>query len=105
MEEEKITSTDFKDNNIEWLNGDQRVTASFHNKRYINRIIKYAKQYPDEVDYKENQDGSIVCHFPLRYVKITRPAEREMTEEQKQLAAERFAKYREEQKIAREEDG
>lgn len=98
MDETKVTSTDFKDNNIEWINGSDRATASFHSKRHINRIKRLAEKFPDEVDYKENADGTIVCHFPIRYVKITRPVEREMTEEQRQQAAERFAKYREGQR-------
>lgn len=95
-QDNRVTSTDFKDNNIEWLNGSDRATASFHSKRYINRIKRLAEKFPDEVDYKENADGTIVCHFPIRYVKITRPVEREMTEEQRQQAAERFAQYRKE---------
>lgn len=92
----RVTSTDFKDNNIEWINGSDRATASFHSKRHINRIKRLAEKFPDEVDYKENADGSLLCHFPLRYVKISHPVQREMTEEQKRAAAERFAKYRKE---------
>lgn len=91
----QISGADFRDNNIEWVQGDTIVTASFHAKKYINKVKRLAEKYPDEVDYKENKDGTIVCHFPLRYVKISRPAVRELTEEQKQAASERFAKYRE----------
>ena len=94
IDEGKISGIDFKDNNIEWLYGTNQVTASFTTRKYINRIIKLAEKYPDEVTYKENKDGSIICHFPLRYVKLTRPTEREMTEEQRRAAGERFAEYR-----------
>lgn len=93
--DDRISSTDFRDNNIEWVQGDTIVTASFHAKKYINKVKRLAEKYPDEVDYKENKDGTIICHFPLRYVKISRPAVRELTEEQKQASRERFAKYRE----------
>lgn len=95
MSEERIVSADLRDNNVEWVCGDNVITASFYSKKYINRLTKLASKYPDEVQVKENEDGSILCHFPLRYLKITRPAEREVTEEQKQAAAKRFAKYRE----------
>ena len=97
-QENRVTSTDFRDNNVEWINGGDRATASFYGKKYINRIKRLAEKYPEEVDYKENEDGSIICHFPVRYVKISRPVQRELTEEQRQQAAERFARYREEQR-------
>lgn len=92
--DDRISSADFRDNNIEWVQGDTIVTASFHAKKYINKVKRLAEQYPDEVDYKENKDGTIICHFPLRYVKISHPATRELTEEQRQASRERFAAYR-----------
>ena len=89
---------DFKDNSIEWINGDRQVSASLHSKKIINRIKKLQKEHPEEVMFIENNDGSIFCRFPLEYLKITRPARRVIPEELKKAAAERFAKYREEKK-------
>ena len=93
MEKEKVSAADFRDNNIEWINGSDKVTASFYMKRFVNKIKKLAKTCP-EVTYEENKDGSLLCHFPLKFLKISRPQQREFTEEQRREAAERLAKVR-----------
>lgn len=81
---------------IEWLRGDKTVTATFPpGTRECNRVKKYAKEYPDEVTIAaENPDGSIVARFPKKYLRITRPAVRELTEEERAAAAERLARAR-----------
>lgn len=80
---------------LEWIRGDKEVTATFAgNTRHCNRVKKYAEEYPDEVKIvANNSDGSVVAHLPLSYIKITRP--REMSDEQKEVVRERFAKMRE----------
>jgi U3 small nucleolar ribonucleoprotein component len=81
------------ENVIEWLKGQNRVTVTLSQGRYISKVKKLAEKYPDEVEVvAENKDGSIVAHVPLRYIKISRP--KEMTEEQKQKAAERLQRVR-----------
>lgn len=82
---------------IEWLRGDKEITVSFPNAtKECNRILAYAEQYPDEVKIThQNPDGSIVARIPKKYLRITRPAERELTEEQKAAAIERLQKARE----------
>lgn len=79
---------------IEWLRGDKMVTATFPSgTRECNRVKKYAEEYPDEVAIAaENPDGSIVARFPKKYLRITRPAVRELTEEERAAAAERLAR-------------
>lgn len=90
------------ENCIEWLRGAKTVTVQLagHTK-LCNRIKKYAEEYPNEVEIcGTNKDGSIVAHLPLKYVKLTRPAHREMSDEQRKASAERLAKAREERKNA-----
>lgn len=89
---------------IEWLRGDKDVTVSFPaGTRECNRVIEYAKDYPNEVKIVyQNSDGSIVARVPRRYLKISRPAEREMTEEQRQAASERLRLARERAKMQNE---
>ena len=71
------------------------MTVFVTRKKWVNRVKKYAEDYPDEVKIKhENADGSVVAHIPVSYFKITRPPERELTEEQKAAAAERLESYR-----------
>lgn len=74
---------------IEWIKGQQIATVSFPtSSKMKNAVIRLAEQYPDEVDYIENEDGSIYGHVPVKYIAIRHP--RVMTEEQKEAAAERL---------------
>lgn len=77
--------SDFKENGVEWLNGQAKVCFTFSQIRFINKVKELAQKYPDEVDIvAENLDGSVTGHMPLSYFKISRP--RELTEEQRQRA-------------------
>ena len=61
---------EFRENVIEWLTGEDRVTCTFTQKRHINRVKKLARTHENEVDFEENSDGSIVAHLPLKAVKL-----------------------------------
>lgn len=71
--------------------------------KYINKLKKLAEQYPTEVkmirQYKE--EGKVIdvdYHVPLAWFVFPRPSKRKsMSEEQRQQAAERLKKYREQQ--------
>ena len=73
------------ENAIEFLKNQDRATGSFSKPRFISRIKKLAAEYPDQVDYVQNEDGTICAHFPVAWVKITPP--RQYTDEQKQAMA------------------
>lgn len=62
---------DYKENGIEWLTGQDRVTFSFSQKKYINKVKNLAKTHENEVDFVENEDGSITGHLPLKAVKLS----------------------------------
>lgn len=83
------------ENVIEWFDGDKVITATFNQRKYVTKIKKLAENYPNEVRITdENLDGSIVAHIPLRYLKISRPPVRELTEDQKEATRERLEKAR-----------
>lgn len=84
---------DFHENNIEWLTETPIATASFTQKRYVNRVKRLAEK-DEAVTYEENPDGSIVAHFPVAYVTIQPKRKVEMSEEKKNELRERFAKVR-----------
>ena len=87
---------ELSENNIEWYTGDNRVTLSFSQKKYVSKIKKYAKNNPEVEIVAESLDGSICAHIPLSWIKISPPRKgREFTEEERLAAAERL-------KIARE---
>lgn len=84
-----------RENNIEWEQGDDIVTALFQNNRFQSKIRKIVEERPDDIRIlEENKDGSILVQFPLKWVKVGPP--RRVSEEQKAKSAERFQKYWEE---------
>lgn len=82
-----------KENNIEWLTGQDRVTVSFSQGKFINKIKRLAESHTEVEIVAENDDGTITAHLPLKYIKVSAP--RVMSEEQRQQAKERLLKNRE----------
>lgn len=72
---------DLKENVIEWFTGDDRITVTLTQKRYINKVKTLAKRFENEVDFLENPDGSIIAHLPLKALKLSiiKPTEREFS--------------------------
>ena len=88
------------DNCIEWFTGAKKVGVTFSQRKWITKLKKYAKDYPDDVNVlAENEDGSIYAHVPLSWVKLSPPKKgREFTEEERAQAAERLRIAREKKK-------
>lgn len=85
--------SDNNENVIEFLRGQQTATVCFSQQRFVNRIIELAKNYPQVCVIKDmNNDGSIVAHIPVEWVKIRPP--RQMTEEQRLEIVERLERVR-----------
>lgn len=63
---------DLKENVIEWYTGDDTCTATFTQKKFINRIRRMSETHGERVKIvAENADGSITCKFPLLAVHLT----------------------------------
>ena len=63
----------------------------------INRIFRLAENKPGEVEilhHPQDNDGCLCCKLPSNWLKITPPAKRELTDEQKAAAAERLRNLR-----------
>lgn len=72
------------ENCFEFLKGEKICTATLSEKRLINKIKKLSEKFPDSFEIvDENQDGSIVVHFPSKLLSIKSPR-KSMTEEQKE---------------------
>lgn len=89
---------------IEWVRGDKTATVTFPSANKFNSKIRHlAEEYPEEVKIRhENHDGSLVATIPVRFIKIGAP--RKISDEQREAAAERFRKIREEQNNALPEE-
>lgn len=86
-------SDNVNENVIEFLRDSKTATVTFCQGRYVSKIKKLAEEYPEDVQITyENPDGSIVAHVPTKWVKVSAP--RKMSEEQKEMFAERLAQYR-----------
>ena len=82
--------TSEKENVIEWIKDSKVATITFTQIRYISKVRELAAKYPDRVQIvKDNADGTIVAHIPVSAVKIN-IIERNLSEEQKRIAAERL---------------
>jgi len=82
---------DYRENGVEWLNGQDTVTFSFSQKKFINKVRALAEKYPDEVKiYAENNDGSITGNLPLKFVKISAPRQTTMDNERRAIWAQRM---------------
>ena len=65
-------------------------------QKWINKIHKLRDRYPDKVfilKEPEDNNGVIYCRLPQSWFKIQ--ANRELTEEEKQIISDRLAKARE----------
>ncbi len=85
---------EYSENNIEFYSNTETATASFTQGRYKTKIRKLAEKFPEVCKIlAENDDGSILAHFPVSWVKINPP--RKVSEERKKEFAERMKKTRE----------
>ena len=81
---------DLRETVWEFVQGEKTGTMYSAQRKWINKIRKYAEQYPDEVQIiHTNPDGSIVAHALEGYFKFSRPRQVNFTEEQRLAAVER----------------
>jgi hypothetical protein len=86
------------ENCIEWLNNQHKITVSFCQEKWINKVKKLKDNYPDDVEIiAVNEDGSICAKLPAKFLKLSPP--KKVSEEQRQAASERFKKLHEENKL------
>ena len=84
------------ENVIEWLSGQDRVTVTFTQRKFVSRIKKLASEHDEVEIIAENPDGSICAHLPLNYIKVSAPrAGNEMSPERKEQMAQILKEARE----------
>ena len=96
-EKEKLDNIE-SENVIEWITGDDTITITISQRKFVTKIKRLAEKHPNKVQIlAENKNGSLLAKLPISALKLN-IVEREMTEEQKEAGRERLAKYRESQK-------
>lgn len=86
------------ENMIEWVSGQHTITCTFTQNKFVHKVESLAKKHPDKVKIlAKNDDGSICAKLPIKSLKLS-IIERELSEEDKQIRAERMRKLKEERK-------
>lgn len=82
---------------VEYITVDSYATFCSGERKWINKILKLKAQYPNEVDIitpPEQNGGIILSHIPKSWLKVSPPRKVNMTEEQREAAAERMKNLR-----------
>ncbi len=106
-DEEALNRGDFKpsyfdrcrDNSVEWYTGQTIITATFSQRKWINKIKRLALKHPTEVIIEHDYPDAIVVHMPIGYIKISPPKkvsaeqrERMRLQAQKNIAEGKFGR-------------
>lgn len=88
---------DFKETAFEYIDVDDQATFFSAERRWINKMIKLSEQFPDEVKIQhmpEDNDGVILVHLPKSWLKVSPKKKMNLSEEQREIRAERIAAAR-----------
>ena len=89
--------SNFNETACDYLSCDKHATFCSSELKWINKILKRAEEYPDQVEIQvmpENNQGMILAHIPKRWFKIAPPRKSNMTDEQREAMAKRLADAR-----------
>lgn len=83
---------------INWIKGGTYAEITVPSGTALkSKLLKLAKRKPNEVNHVIiNKDGSMVCHVPINYIKVSPP--RKISDEQAAAASDRFKQMWEEKK-------
>jgi len=76
---------------------DETMVVSTDERWLINRILKFKEQRPDDITIirlPENNDGCLYCKMPANWLKISPPAKRNLTDEQRKEIGQRLQNCR-----------
>ena len=59
------------ENAIEWYTGDDTMTVTLSQQKYINRVLQLAQNNNSVQIVAKNADGSICAHLPISALHLT----------------------------------
>ena len=86
---------ELNENAIEWITGDDTIAVTVSQKKWANKIKRFAVSDKNVVILAENSDGSIFAHLPLNYLKLSPKRKDNITAERKAELAEHMRRIRE----------
>lgn len=87
--------SEFNENVIEWLTGEDTISVTVSQKKWVNKIKRFAETDENVEIFGENSDGSIFAHLPLNYLKLSPKRRDNITAERKAELVEQLRKMRE----------
>ena len=82
------------ENVIEWLDDEDTISVTFHQKRFVNKIKRLANTDVNVTILAENEDKSIFAHLPISYLKLSPKRKDNISVERKAELAERMKTIR-----------
>lgn len=82
------------ENVIEWLDGDDTISVTAHQKKWVNRIKRLAITDENVAILAENNDGSIFAHLPISYLKLNKKRNSNLSAERKAELAQHMRNIR-----------
>ena len=60
------------ENVIEWIDGDDMISVTLHQKKYVNKILRLSENPMNNIMIlARNDDGSIFAHLPISMLKLS----------------------------------
>lgn len=87
-------SKEEKETYMNTTEADKTATLYSNSRNWIDRMKRLAAEYPDQVTLEREDENGASFIFPKSWMKVRPP--RQVSEEQRQQAAERLLKYRRE---------
>ena len=85
--------TNFNETACDYLSCDKHATFCSSEQKWINKILKLAEEYPDQVEIQvmpEDNQGMILAHVPKNWFKLSPPRKDNMTDAQREEASKRM---------------
>ena len=82
------------ENVIEWLDDEDTIAVTFHQKRFVNKIKRLANIDENVKILALNDDGSVFGHLPISYLKLSPKRKDNISVERKAELAERMKTIR-----------
>ena len=89
--------TDFKETSVGYISDEDYASFCSSEKKWINKMLRLHEQRPNEVEIicmPEDNEGTLFCHVPKSWLKISPPRQVNYTDEQRAAMAERLAMAR-----------
>ena len=80
------------ENVIEWLDDEDTISVTFHQKRFVNKIKRLANIDVNVTILASNGDGSILANLPISYLKLSPKRKDNISVERKLELAEQMRK-------------